>query len=320
MVSVKEISILGKTCVRARQTLDNIHNINLVLKMNMQARLGKLNEEIVYSTSLVMEARAKVASLQMKIASLMAGLPATAEALSIAEAQLKIATRNLNLMEKRLSLAHKIQINFNVFFKEVIDKLAIDTGQFGNSVDMLDTRINHAIHALDNYFSTPTIQGTIDFIKQKTQNFEYQKMLYSIGKATMQDIENAYMEKLKAKKDSFITSSKADELGIKISQYNMPEFKSIFEQRITIEHFDKERYVHDRIANKALKETIANNDELKKNFNSRQLQQIESGITPDGFTWHHDGNPPPGRMQLVDSYIHSSLRHTGGYSLWCERN
>lgn len=320
MVSVKEVSILTKTCTRARQTLDNIHNISLEIKIDIQTRQDKLNEEIVYSTFLGIEARKKVASLQMKIATLISGLPITAKELNIAETQLKIAERNLNLMEKRLSLVHKLQANFNAFFKEIIDKLTIDVGQFGSSVNLLNIRLNHATDALDSYFSTTTIQGNIDFIKQKSQYFEYQKMLYNNGKANMWDVEDAYREKLNAKKDGFITSKKADELGIKISQYNMPEFEAVFEMRIAMDHFDKERHVHDRIANKVLKEAVESNDDFKKEFTPRQLQQIKNNITPDGFTWHHDGNPPPGRMQLVDSYVHSSLRHTGGYSLWCERN
>lgn len=36
--------------------------------------------------------------------------------------------------------------------------------------------------------------------------------------------------------------------------------------------------------------------------------------TPRGQTWHHHQNT--GRMQLVDSKIHSATGHTGGFSLW----
>ena len=36
--------------------------------------------------------------------------------------------------------------------------------------------------------------------------------------------------------------------------------------------------------------------------------------TPKGFTWHH--HQTTGRMQLVNSKIHSKTGHTGGFSLW----
>lgn len=319
MVSVKEISALYKACVEAKQILDNIYNASLVLEANMQGKQNQIDEEVVYSTSLVADATTKVISLETEVIALVSGLPMTAEALSAVQIQLEIAKKNLKLMEQRLSLAYELQVDFSTFRENTMDKLNIYMKQFSEKVDLLNTRINHATNALENYFNINSVQGSIDFIKQKSQYFEYQKLLYNIGKASMQDVENAYKEKLNAKKDSFITSKKASELGIKISEYNMPEFESRFDTNITLDHFDKERYVHDRMANKALKEAIVDNNELKKRFNSRQLQQIESGITPDGYTWHHDGNPPPGRIQLVDSDIHNSVRHTGGYSLWCER-
>ena len=36
--------------------------------------------------------------------------------------------------------------------------------------------------------------------------------------------------------------------------------------------------------------------------------------TPKGFTWHH--HQTTGRMQLVNSKIHSQTGHTGGFSIW----
>ncbi len=38
------------------------------------------------------------------------------------------------------------------------------------------------------------------------------------------------------------------------------------------------------------------------------------GSTPKGFTWHH--HRTPGRMQLVETGVHSQTGHTGGFSLW----
>ena len=36
--------------------------------------------------------------------------------------------------------------------------------------------------------------------------------------------------------------------------------------------------------------------------------------TPKGFTWHH--HQTTGRMQLVETGVHSQTGHTGGFSLW----
>ena len=44
------------------------------------------------------------------------------------------------------------------------------------------------------------------------------------------------------------------------------------------------------------------------------MADIEDGYTPDGYTWHH--NEEKGKMQLVDTDIHSQTRHTGGRNIW----
>lgn len=36
--------------------------------------------------------------------------------------------------------------------------------------------------------------------------------------------------------------------------------------------------------------------------------------TPKGYTWHH--HQTAGRMQLVETNVHSQTGHTGGFSLW----
>ena len=36
--------------------------------------------------------------------------------------------------------------------------------------------------------------------------------------------------------------------------------------------------------------------------------------TPKGYTWHH--HQTMGRMQLVETGVHSQTGHTGGFSLW----
>ncbi|EOJ8669157.1 TPA: HNH endonuclease [Providencia stuartii] len=67
-------------------------------------------------------------------------------------------------------------------------------------------------------------------------------------------------------------------------------------------------------ANQALKEKIDNDPELAQKFSDEQLEQIENGDTPDGYTWHH--SEEPGKMQLVSTEEHQNNRHTGGKAIW----
>ncbi|MEM7548053.1 MAG: HNH endonuclease [Bacteroidota bacterium] len=42
--------------------------------------------------------------------------------------------------------------------------------------------------------------------------------------------------------------------------------------------------------------------------------QVKNTCVIRAFTWHH--HQTTGRMQLVNSKIHSQTGHTGGFSLW----
>lgn len=55
-------------------------------------------------------------------------------------------------------------------------------------------------------------------------------------------------------------------------------------------------------------------DKYRDVFTREQLEQIEKGKTPEGFTWHH--HQDVGRMQLVDREVHNANRHDGGFILW----
>lgn len=318
MVSVKDISTLHETCVKVSDIAQNILSMIAMLTNIMQMNtMAKLLVEVQHSGVLVTQAKTKVAMLEAELASLIGGLPKTAGALAAVKAQLAIAVENLALMEERMFLASELSKEFAVFFEDSLTQLNRLMERFNARVDSLNTRINHATNKLNEYLNTNFNQNSKELITQKSQCFEYQKLLYSMDKTDIKDIEKAYIEKLHTKKDTLITSKNASDLGVKMSQYNMPEFESIFEVKIAISDFNKDRYSHEKIANDGLKKAL--NDGLKNKFNSRQLKQIENNITPDGYTWHHDGNPPPGRLQLVESDLHNAVRHTGGYSLWCER-
>ena len=74
---------------------------------------------------------------------------------------------------------------------------------------------------------------------------------------------------------------------------------------------DKKQFAE---CNRQLKEKCKLDPEFRSKFTPEQLADIEDGITPEGYSWHH--NEEKGKMQLVDTYTHDNTRHTGGKSIW----
>jgi hypothetical protein len=94
-----------------------------------------------------------------------------------------------------------------------------------------------------------------------------------------------------------------------------PVFESKFDAQLgetELKMSDKEQF---KIAIQQLREAIQKDEELKNSFDSIQLEQINDGETPDGYTWHHDTEV--GKLQLVDTSIHQKTAHgPGGRTLW----
>jgi len=93
-----------------------------------------------------------------------------------------------------------------------------------------------------------------------------------------------------------------------------PEFESSFDAKLDESQYtdtDAEQFDE---ANRQLLDEVRNNEELRNQFTQEQLEQIENGDTPDGYTWHHKEDP--GVMQLVKTEIHQRTAHTGGRSIW----
>lgn len=93
-----------------------------------------------------------------------------------------------------------------------------------------------------------------------------------------------------------------------------PEFDSMFDAKLDDGLYsDTDANQFDE-ANRQLLYEIKKNDELPDQFSQQQLEQIENGDTPDGYTWHHKEDL--GVMQLVQTEIHQKTAHTGGRSIW----
>lgn len=104
------------------------------------------------------------------------------------------------------------------------------------------------------------------------------------------------------------------EVGSKLLEGVFPEFPSKFDAKLpesALKASDKEQF---EICNNQLKEAVETDPEFRAQFDDEQLEQIENGETPDGYTWHHDAEV--GKMQLVDTELHQKTGHTGGRVVW----
>lgn len=146
-------------------------------------------------------------------------------------------------------------------------------------------------------------------------------------------IDNTSLECLKAQNESIriptrnesLEGSKHPETGVEFEKKTIkvngetievvvPQFDSEFDAMLPDnlkEASDKDQFAE---CNRQLIEAVDSDLEFKAKFNEQQLEQIENKDTPDGYTWHHDAEV--GKMQLVDSEIHSRTGHTGGKLIW----
>lgn len=105
--------------------------------------------------------------------------------------------------------------------------------------------------------------------------------------------------------------------GVKIEGV-FPVFDSAFETELDEKDYQSSNCKQFSECNKKLKQAIENNPDLKSQFTDEQLEDIENGRTPRGYTWHH--TEEPGKMQLVKTEDHDrrigGAAHTGGNSIW----
>lgn len=105
--------------------------------------------------------------------------------------------------------------------------------------------------------------------------------------------------------------------GVKI-QVVVPEFPSTIDIMLPEELKMATESEQFNYLNEQLKEEIKYNPELKAQFTEQQIEMIEKGMKPKGFTWHH--NEECCKMQLVRFETHNGTRHTGGNSIWSGGN
>lgn len=93
-----------------------------------------------------------------------------------------------------------------------------------------------------------------------------------------------------------------------------PVFDAVAEIQLPTELYESNDSSHFLYANLSLSEAITNDSSLGDQFTAFQLNQIDMGKTPDGYSWHHHEHL--GKLQLVDEDIHAQSSHTGGRVIW----
>ena len=327
-VNIKNVEILRKTYFKNKQIVTNLHEKILDYQKELNELEETTQQELNFSKNLLkaaqvyekqkfallLKAEAELArALKAEAAAIASGNPAAIASASAwvaratqqvyqAKKEYEKAKKNRINMEKRVELAKQAFNKAKQLNEESRRIFSLNFNSISNYNIIITNRLINAENALSEYL-----------------NKEYQNLLneYINSNVNKQQLNEAYINKIKYRKVR--KSNLANKLGIKISKYGFPEFESKVSFFIPPKYFCKSRAYHFRLCNEKLREEIENNDKLKQDFTERQILQIKLGKTPEGYTWHHDGNPSPGRMQLVKSDIHDKIRHDGGYSLWTDR-
>ncbi len=99
-------------------------------------------------------------------------------------------------------------------------------------------------------------------------------------------------------------------------QGTFPVFDAAHEVQLPEDLYFQSDAVHFSYANEELLAAMETNPGLihELGLTNSDLQQLEQGNTPEGYTWHH--NEEAGVLQLVDGKDHQNTGHTGGRELW----
>lgn len=162
-----------------------------------------------------------------------------------------------------------------------------------NSEENLDSELDNKYNEyIDEGKESDNVESNVEQIKCRNENFEGQEHPETGVPFNRRQVE---------------VDGKQYEVVV-------PEFESKYDAQLPEDKYkspDREQF---KECNNQLKEEVSNNKDFREQFDDEQLEQIENGDTPDGYTWHHDAEA--GKMQLVDTETHQKTGHTGGRSIW----
>lgn len=174
--------------------------------------------------------------------------------------------------------------------------------RYGENNSILHRRLNLASRDLEEYF-LPALS---------VENFDFQRECIPISPSHFED----QYKKILEKENFCIDEGVKEKYGIEYSQYNLPIFPSIFDFAIAEENLKKDPRFHYAEGIKRLQRILAENQDLHSRFSFDQIEQINDGMTPRGYVWYHDPNPPLGRLRLVSEEMLLAVKTPKGYDLW----
>lgn len=208
--------------------------------------------------------------------------------------------------------------------KEIASKLQPELSEMLESIDSKNIDLDELDRPiLEQADAKRECEGDTRPLTQEEKDYYKEKIGCSgslLENATIDENGKIYLKTINESKegqtseDGVIYERKTVEInGVEIEGV-FPQFNSAIDVQLPEELIQARDSAQAEYANEALKEKVDNDPEFAKQFSEEQLEQIENGETPDGYTWHH--SEEYGEMQLISTDDHNNNRHTGGKAIW----
>ncbi|WP_104686448.1 HNH endonuclease [Helicobacter felis] len=285
---------------------------------------GETKEELAQTKQALQEAkeglaRARAWEVACEIALAIAiatewGVWAATIALNIAVEKRKKWEQKVALLEEAVEIyteeLRRIQTILIEEFCQQSRALHLAYGQEHHTLCMRALKASAIIE--QEYMIPPWIQKLYD----KLQGLESQ-LDPLIKQTQIQAIHDQYRAFLEERKEGFIVSED-ETFKTPFNDLNLPVFPALFSTKLDLKTLDNEKPMLCFYALKALQKALSTSTALQDMLSDEDKDQINKGITPKGYLWHFDPNPPLGTMQLVREEVLLSVPHTKGYPLWKE--
>lgn len=209
--------------------------------------------------------------------------------------------------------------------KEIANKLQPELSKMLESIDAKSIDLNDLDRPiLEQVDAKPECEeGEVRPLTQEEKDYYKEKIGCSgslLENATIDENGKIFLKTINESKegqtgeDGVIYERKTVEInGVEIEGV-FPQFNRTIDLQLPEQLIQAKDSAQAEYANEVLKQKIDNDPEFAKQFSDEQLEQIENGETPDGYTWHH--SEEYGEMQLINTEDHQNNRHTGGKAIW----
>ena len=106
--------------------------------------------------------------------------------------------------------------------------------------------------------------------------------------------------------------------GVRFDEDGFPKFKVYAKVKLPLKYWKKDREAHFYRASRMVYERAQKNSIFRRKFTKKEITDFKNGNVPSRYTWHH--HQDRGVLQLVETKIHSNVKHVGGFSIWGKGN